>query len=231
MSSSESPMGSGVTFDLPWPWAGEKFELNTIRALNYIVGPLGSGKTRLALRLAETLDGAVFVGLDRLSDPAIAPAERTASNPGLKSRVDPILGFLVSEGATVSDDLVALVFRLQSKGPTVLVVDMLEQHLDDATQRALISYLRASSKGDDRPLFFSTRSSAILDLAAVGCNETIIFCPANHSPPTYVTPYPGAQGYDSVASCLASPAARARTAGVFASCSHMAPGIGHALGR
>src|SRR5262249_17498211 len=43
----------GVAFDLPWPWGGERFELRDVRALNYITGPLGSGKTRLARRLAE----------------------------------------------------------------------------------------------------------------------------------------------------------------------------------
>jgi DNA-binding transcriptional MerR regulator len=31
-----------VSFDLPWPWGGERFELHHVRALNYIVGPLGS---------------------------------------------------------------------------------------------------------------------------------------------------------------------------------------------
>ncbi len=37
-----------VTFDLPWPWGGERYELNDIQPLMYITGPLGSGKTRLA---------------------------------------------------------------------------------------------------------------------------------------------------------------------------------------
>jgi DNA-binding transcriptional MerR regulator len=44
-----------VAFELPWPWAGEWFELRDIRPLNYIIGSLGSGKTRLALRVAEAL--------------------------------------------------------------------------------------------------------------------------------------------------------------------------------
>ena len=44
-----------VVFDLPWPWGGERFELRDIRPLNYIIGPLGSGKTRLAKRIAEAL--------------------------------------------------------------------------------------------------------------------------------------------------------------------------------
>ncbi len=45
--------GPSVSFALPWPWGGEQFELSDIRPLNYIIGPLGSGKTRLAMRLAE----------------------------------------------------------------------------------------------------------------------------------------------------------------------------------
>ncbi len=57
-----------VVFELPWPWGGERFELQDIGSLNYIIGPLGSGKTRLAKRIAETLPGAVFLGLDRLAD-------------------------------------------------------------------------------------------------------------------------------------------------------------------
>ena len=67
-----------------------------------------------------------------------------------------------------------------------------------------------------RPLFLLTRSCAILELAAVGAEETIILCPANHSPPSEVAPHPGAPGYEAVATCLASPEVRARTAGVIA---------------
>ena len=57
-----------VAFELPWPWAGEWFELRDIRPLNYIIGSLGSGKTRLALRLAKTLPDSVFLGLNRLEE-------------------------------------------------------------------------------------------------------------------------------------------------------------------
>jgi hypothetical protein len=53
-------------------------------------------------------------------------------------------------------------------------------------------------------------------LAAMGAEEAIIFCPANHSPPISVAPYPGARGYEAVATCLASPEVRARTEGVIA---------------
>jgi DNA-binding transcriptional MerR regulator len=65
-----------VAFELPWPWGGEPFELRDIRTLNYITGPLGSGKTRLALRLSEAFPNAAFLGLDRLNDAGAATAAR-----------------------------------------------------------------------------------------------------------------------------------------------------------
>jgi hypothetical protein len=104
---------------------------------------------------------------------------------------------------------------LESEGAAIVVVDMVEQGLDQAAQEALIAHLRRRGPGA-RPLFLLTRSCAILDLAAVGAEEAIIFCPANHSPPVNVAPYPGASGYEAVATCLASPEVRARTEGVIA---------------
>ena len=202
-----------VTFDLPWPWGGESFELRHIRPLNYIIGPLGSGKTRLAMRLAETLPNAAFLGLERLADGGAVSQARLNADPALQSRVDQSLAWLVEDGATVSDALIALLVGLEAEGPSILVIDMLEQGLDQATQEAVIAHLRRRGP-DARPLFFLTRSSAILDLDAVGPDEAIIFCPANHSPPTLVAPYPGAPGYEAVATCLASPEVRARTNGV-----------------
>jgi hypothetical protein len=112
----------------------------TFRPINYIVGPLGSGKTRFAQRLAEAIP----------------------------------------------------------------------------TQEALIAHLRERANAAARPLFLMTRSSAILNLAAIGPDEAIFLCPANHSLPTRVAAFPGAPGYEAVATCLASPEARARTAGVIA---------------
>jgi DNA-binding transcriptional MerR regulator len=204
-----------VAFDLPWPWGGEQFELRDIRPLNYIVGPLGSGKTRLAQRLAETLPDAAFLGLERLANGGAATRARLDADSALKLRVDQALAWLVEDGAAVSDALVALLVGLESEGPAFLVVDMVEQGLDQAAQEALIAHLRGRGPGG-RPLFLMTRSCAILDLAAVGADEAIILCPANHSPPTRVTPYPGAPGYEAVATCLASPGVRARTEGVIA---------------
>ena len=203
-----------ITFTLPWPWAGEQFALSDLRPLNYITGPLGSGKTRLAMRLAETLPDAAFLALDRLADGGAAARARLDADSALESRVDHALAWLLGDGATVSEALIALLVGLESEGPASVVIDMVEQDLDEATQQALISYLRQRG---GRPLFLMTRSSAILDLAAVGADEAIIFCPANHSPPTCVAPCPGAPGYEAVATCLASPGVRARTQGVIAS--------------
>jgi DNA-binding transcriptional MerR regulator len=202
-----------VAFDLPWPWGGERFELGCVRPLNYIIGPLGSGKTRLAKRLAESLPDAVFLGLDRLEHGGAAARAQLDASPALQSRIDQTLAWLVEDGAAASDALIALLVGLESEGAAVVVVDMVEQGLDQAAQQAVIAHLRRRGPGA-RPLFLMTRSCAILDLAAVGIDEAIIFCPANHSPPISVAPYPGALGYEAVATCLASPEVRARTEGM-----------------
>jgi len=206
------PGSAGVAFDLPWPWGGERFECRDIRPLNYIIGSLGSGRTRLALRLADALPGAVFVGLDRLDDDCAAAFDALRADPELKSRVDRTAALLAGDGATSSAALTALLVSLEAEGPRVRIVDMIEQGLDQATQRALIAHLRTCAAAGMRPLFLLTRSSAILDLAAVGPDETILLCPANHSPPARVAPYPGAPGYEAVATCLAAPAVRERIA-------------------
>jgi hypothetical protein len=104
---------------------------------------------------------------------------------------------------------------LEFEGHAFVVIDMLEHRLDRATQEAVIGYLR--HRGPERaPIFCTTRSNAILDLDAIGLDEAIILCPANHSPPSRVAPFRGAPGYEAVATCLASPEVRARTEGMVA---------------
>ena len=200
-----------ISFALPWPWGGETFALDDVLPLTYIVGPLGSGKTRLAMRLAEALPGGALLGLDRLADDGAAARARLAADSDLKARVDRALAWLTGDGATISGALIALLAGLETDGP--VVVDMVEDGLDQVTQEALVAYLRQRAAA---PLVLMTRSSAILDLTAVGPDEMILLCPANHSPPFRVAPWPGAHGYDALATCLASPEVRARTRGVSA---------------
>lgn len=199
--------GPSVAFDLPWPWGGERFELRDIRGLNYIIGPLGSGKTRLAKSIAQALPDAAFLDLERQAQVTV--------DPGLDARVEKAMAWLAEEGATQTAALADLLRHLEARQPAVLVVDMVEQGLDEQTQEALIAHLRRRGSAA-RPLFLMTRSSAILDLTAMSPDEAIILCPANHSPPSRVTPHPGAPGYEAVATCLASPAVRARTEGMTA---------------
>jgi hypothetical protein len=125
------------------------------------------------------------------------------------------VAWLAEEGASLSDALTTLLVALEAETPAALVIDMVEQGLDQPTQEALIAHLRRRAS-KDRPLFLMTRSSSILDLGDVGPDEAILLCPANHSPPTLVSPYPGAAGYEAVATCLAPPDVRARTEGVIA---------------
>lgn len=204
-----------ATFDLPWPWGGERFEVRDVRPLNYIVGPLGSGKTRLAKMLAQHLPDAIFLGLERIERDAAMVTLALEADAALRERVEATLAWLLEDGASDSHALVALVVGLEQHASKTLVIDMIEQGLDEATQQAVMAYLRKRGP-EDRPLFVMTRSSAILDLAAATPNETAIFCPANHSLPVMVRLESGALGYEALASCLGPPEVRARTDGMIA---------------
>jgi hypothetical protein len=79
----------------------------------------------------------------------------------------------------------------------------------------VIADLRRHRK-PERRLWLMTRSSAILDLAEVGTDEPILFCPASHSPPFRAAARAGGHGHEALATCLAAPDVRLRTAGVIA---------------
>lgn len=139
--------------------------------------------------------------MDRLTDGCRATEQRLDADAALKSRVERSLRWLVEDGATVSGALVILLAGLEAQSQATLVIDMLEEGLDAGTQQALIAFLRRCGP-EAKPLFFLTRLSAILELDAVGADESITLCPANHSPPIRVMPYPGAPGYEALATCL-----------------------------
>lgn len=214
-SKGQGGIGEDVAFELPWPWAGESFAVHNIRPLTYITGPLGCGKTRLAVALSQALAGASFLGLDRLNGAHEQMRVQLEADPALRERVEQTMGALMEQGAARSAALGTLLCALERPGASVLVVDMVEQDLDHATQEALMNHLRTQASAA-RPMFMTTRSNIVLNMDALGPEEAIIHCPANHSPPTFVMPYPGAPGFEAVASCVASPEVRARTAGVIA---------------
>lgn len=214
VTGSTKPLTAAIAFDLPWPWGGERFSLPALPPLTYITGPLGSGKTRLAMRLAEVLPGGQFLGLDRCDARGNSYAQRLKLDTELTGRCDPSLLWLEQNGATISVALRTLVAAIQAH-ESPLVIDMVEQGLDHPSQIALAQYLRHRSQRA-RLIVLMTRSSAMLDLSLVESGETIIYCPANHSPPLIVHPDPLCPGYEGVATCLATPEVRARTAGVVA---------------
>lgn len=114
------------------------------------MGPLGSGKTRLALRLAEMLPSAAFLGLERVASGDAKTLLDADSN--LRLRVNHAIDWLVGEGAVASEALTALLVGLEAEGPKILVIDMVEHGLDTPTQQALSAYLR-HRMSVERPLF------------------------------------------------------------------------------
>lgn len=204
-----------VSIELPWPWDGERFEMRDLRRLTYITGPLGSGKTRLAMLLAKKIPGAIFVGMDRPGLGTAAAKEQLVRDTQWEARVSRSAAMIIEAGGHRSDALLALLIAVETDRSSVRVIDMLEDGLDAPTQEALICVLRRRAP-ESKPLIFLTRSSSILDVDLVGPNEAIYLCPANHSPPILVAPYRGSPGYEALMLCLTTPAVRARTHGVVA---------------
>jgi F-type H+-transporting ATPase subunit epsilon len=185
-----------------------------------------SGEGRISIlaetaELAEDIDGdrarEALKGASESGDSLAAARARSRleAEPALKMRVDEALAWLCDEGASCSPALLALLVLLEDAREGALVIDLIEEGLDAATQEALVERLRRRGAGA-RPLFLMTRSSSVLDLAAVTASEAVLLCPANHSPPMRVAPHPGAPGYEAVATCLAPPEVRARTHGMVA---------------
>ena len=56
-----------IEFDLPLPWAQQKFKTTKIGYVNFLVGPNGSGKSRFAQVLKGHLGKVRFLDTDRLS--------------------------------------------------------------------------------------------------------------------------------------------------------------------
>jgi DNA-binding transcriptional MerR regulator len=224
-----------LSFVLPWPWNGETFELKELSPINYLIGPLGSGKGQFARRLVAHLPDACEIDIDRLDDGGAEAFERLDAQPELRERVGRTLGRLAERGVVGAEaaawlepsadrgamppavrSLIVLLAWLERRDYRHLIVDLPERGLDEAMQVALMQDLRARAQaGWDLPtLFLIARSNAILDLGAVGPDEAVFLFPANHSPPSRITARPGSFGYEAVAMCLASPAVRARTEGV-----------------
>ncbi len=201
-----------VSFKLPWPWDGEQFALVELAPLTYLVGPLGSGKTRLALHLFETLPNAMWLGLQRLDDPRKFESELNLTRNEILI-VESHLDRLREAGAVNMEPLRLLMGALEAGGGhQPLVIDMIEEGLTRPSQEALMPMLRHRLKTRVAPVIAMTRSSSILVLASVGPSEAILYCPPNHSVPFVVSPFAGATGYEAVSSCLATPEARKRIA-------------------
>lgn len=203
-----------LSFDLPWPWDGERFDLASLPRLAFITGPLGSGKTRLATCLAVSLPRGRYVGLDRLAvKPSTTAPRPRRSKSSVAAQCQRILRKMAASGTSVSNALAVLVEAIYfADGP--IVVDMVEQDLDAITQEEFMALLRHTPPVF--PLFLMTRSSAILDISKMESGEAIIYCPANHSPPMIVTPDPSCPGYEAVALCVSPPQVRERSAGMVA---------------
>lgn len=73
-----------ISFSLPPPWRNKKFETPCIGAINFLVGPNASGKSRFATQLQAHLGDARILGTERLSGMEQGPGLRTVIGDHLR---------------------------------------------------------------------------------------------------------------------------------------------------
>ncbi|MBS0411197.1 MAG: MerR family transcriptional regulator [Proteobacteria bacterium] len=219
--------GGALSLTLPWPWNGEAFDLEGPRPITWLIGPMGSGKTRFADRLEASLAGARAVQETRLDEPDDRVRDRLKSDPALTEAALALLGAVAEAGGLDARPwlapeplpgnaplearaLVLLAEALCDPVASGLIVHMPEYGLGGASQRALARVLRHRARGSrcGPSLFLMTRSAGMLDLAQAGPDEAVLFFPPNHSLPRAVIPLPGSPGYEAMALCLAEPGAK-----------------------
>ncbi len=221
--------GAWLTFPLPWPWNGEAFTLNAPRPITWLIGSMGSGKTRFADRLEASLTGAHALQETRLDEPAHEVWHRLTSDPDRADAATRLLAEVAANGGVDARPwlppqtprpeeaplearaLILLAQALTAPDHRHLIVHMPEYGLGAASQRALARTLRRRARQDapwdGRGLFLMTRSAGMLDLTQAGPEEAVLFFPPNHTLPHAVAPLPGSAGYEAMALCLAEPAA------------------------
>ena len=93
--------------------------------------------------------------------------------------------------------LISLLVGLESEGPNVLVIDMIEEGLDEATGGSPDRISTAAFEQWRTPdLFFRPAHPRFSTSPLLVPMRGLFSVPANHSPPSYVIPRPGAPGYE-----------------------------------
>jgi len=143
-----------LALELPWPWAGERLVIGRPAAITWLTGPLGSGKTRLAMALAEAAPGGRFLGLERTAAELDAALEDEGAG-----------GLLVVdlvEQDMAAEAQVALARRLRARGPGARPLVLMTRStamldLDQVGPDEAILYCPASHAP---PIFASPRPGA-----------------------------------------------------------------------